>query len=124
MEAEPTLQPVGPPVPTDARLVRNYPVHVEGLKIVGNDKTRAEYFDNEFRDALAAPDMKSLAARLDQAAERLRATGVFKSADVNIEVAEGGRNGKIAATVSVQVKEKLTPYLQVSYCLVTLLWHC
>ena len=113
MSSEGSLAPVGPPVPTNDRQVRNVPVDVKGVNIIGNEKTRSEYFNHEFREALACRDLHSLHGQLNLACERLRATGVFKSADIDIQVQEGGKNGAIAAVVNVQVKEKHTPYLQV-----------
>lgn len=113
MNNENPVAPVAPPVPTDVRQIRNYPVDVKGVNILGNEKTSSIYFDHEFQEALSCPDLHSLHNQLNLACDRLRATGVFKSADVNVKVAEGGKDGAIAAIVNVQVKEKHTPYLQV-----------
>lgn len=113
MSDEGSLVPIGPPVPTNPRQVRNAPVDVKGVNVIGNEKTSSTYFDHEFRAALSCTDLQSLHDQLDLASERLRATGVFKSADINIKIADGGKDGAIAAIVNVQVKEKHTPFLQV-----------
>ena len=113
MDTTDPVKPIWPPATTQAQQLRNVPVAVRGVEVSGSTRTRDSYFQHEFQDALACKDLQSLHQNVGVVVERLRATGAFKAADVNIQLSDDIKDGKIRAIVNVQVKEKLTPYLKV-----------
>lgn len=102
--------------------MRDAPVRVSGIRMLGNARTHASFLENEFAGAAAARSLAALHHSLDVAVGRLHSTGVFDSADVEIDLSNvssgpGHNNGNIygtpSAVVNIRVKEKTRPYLQV-----------
>jgi hypothetical protein len=93
--------------------VKNAAAAVVKISINGNLKTRACYFDNELRNASSCKSLQCLHTELQKVVGRLQATGVFSAADVSIDML-GQKDGAIETGISVTVKEKSNPFLQMS----------
>lgn len=103
-------------VVTVERYVKNVPVKVQNMSISGNSRTASNYFDNEFRSSLSSKDLRTLHDRLHAACSRLQSTGVFKSADVSINVPSSKLESDVLpVSIDVRVQERKTPFLQVQY---------
>jgi outer membrane protein assembly factor BamA len=95
--------------------MRDGPLQVSGLRVFGNDRTQASFFEHEFAPALASRSLVALHRNLEAAANRLQSTGVFDSADLELDLSSSARDGAPTAVVNVRVKEKTKPFLQVDF---------
>jgi outer membrane protein insertion porin family len=80
------------------------PVNVKSVQIVGNDRTRQDFFDKELSDALSALTIDQLHDKLDIAVKRMQSYEIYDSVHAHIEHSVTGNN-TYSADIHLKIKE-------------------
>ncbi len=95
------------------------PLHVNSIKIEGNECTAADYIEREFKiaEVWQAKTMREVAQRSSQAQNELRQMGIFESVQVSLDAgppaqtlgsaaAAGQGQNRMQPTTDIKVKVK------------------